>query len=100
MPRHPTSRELECEERLAARIAELELRLKLLEARVRTLAADESRRKASEGQEVGGKQKPAAPARERPRCPGWLWALAPGRRRAGWVWWASRCEAVNARPSR
>ncbi|HME92568.1 MAG TPA: hypothetical protein VKE49_14150 [Myxococcaceae bacterium] len=100
MPRHPTSRELECEERLAARIAELELRLKLLEARVRTLAADESRRKASEGQEAGGKQKPAAPARERPRCPGCLLELPPGRRRDSCVWCGFRFEAVKARASK
>lgn len=101
MPRPPSSRQLECEQRLAARIAELELRLKLLEARVRSLAAEENRRKSSEGQEAGGKQaRPAAAVRERPRCPGCLLELPPGRRRDSCVWCGFRFEAVKARASR
>jgi len=100
MPRHPSSRQLECEERLAARIAELELRLKLLEARVRTLAADESRRKGGEAQDASKSHKPAAAARERPRCPGCLLELPRGRRRDSCVWCGFRFEAVKARASR
>src|SRR5229473_2957828 len=56
------------EEKLSARIADLELRIRLLEARFRASAAEEARRRALES----GKAVKAVPPRPRPRCPGCL----------------------------
>src|SRR5712692_8679498 len=95
----PSPKHLECEVRLAGRIAELELRLKLLEARVRGLAAEE-RRKASEVASGRGKGSKPERTRERPRCPGCLLELPQGRRGDSCVWCGFRFEAVKARASR
>jgi len=84
-----------CEERLSARIADLELRIRLLEARVRASAAEEARRKALE---AGG--KPPPPPRPRPRCPGCLLELPSGRRGEACVWCGFRFEALKARAGR
>ncbi len=100
MSRHPLSpKHLECEVKLAGRIAELELRLKLLEARVRTLAADE-RRKAEGSGAPDQTSKHSERVRERPRCPGCLLELPPGRRGDSCVWCGFRFEALKARASR
>jgi hypothetical protein len=87
------------EEKLSARMADLELRIRLLEARVRASAAEEARRRALEGE--GGKAaKAPVPPRPRPRCPGCLLESPPGRRGDSCVWCGFRFEAVKARVGR
>ncbi len=102
MSRNPPSpKQLECEVRLAGRIADLELRLKLLEARVRTLAADEGRRKGAEGSGTREQtSKHPERVRQRRRCPGCLLELPRGRRGDSCVWCGFRFEALKARASR
>lgn len=85
------------EEKLSARIADLELRIRLLEARFRASAAEEARRRALES---GKSAKAAAPPRPRPRCPGCLLESPPGRRGDTCVWCGFRFEAVKARVGR
>lgn len=92
-PRQPN-----CEERLAAQVAELEQRIKLLEARVRSAVAE-----GALGGRAGAalKAKSARPVRvrPRPRCPGCLLELPPGRARGeNCVWCGFSFEAVPARP--
>jgi len=84
------------EEKLSARIADLELRIRLLEARFRASAAEEARRRALES----GKAAKPVPARPRPRCPGCLLESPPGRRGDSCVWCGFRFEAVKARVGR
>ncbi|HYR54732.1 MAG TPA: hypothetical protein VEM39_01360 [Myxococcaceae bacterium] len=85
------------EEKLSARIADLELRIRLLEARFRASAAEEARRRALES---GKGAKAAVPPRPRPRCPGCLLESPPGRRGDSCVWCGFRFEAVKARVGR
>ena len=92
-PRQPT-----CEERLAAQVAELEQRIKLLEARVRSAVAE-----GALGARTGamGKARSARPVRvrPRPRCPGCLLELPPGRPLGeNCVWCGFSFAAVPARP--
>jgi hypothetical protein len=78
-------------ERLFARIAELEQRIQLLEARVRRVAArteDETRQ---------GHSSPVRVPRPRPRCPGCLLELPKGRRGENCVWCGFYFEAVGRR---
>ena len=84
------------EEKLSARIADLELRIRLLEARFRASAAEEARRRALES----GKAAKVVPPRPRPRCPGCLLESPPGRRGDSCVWCGFRFEAVKARVGR
>ncbi|HXN40985.1 MAG TPA: hypothetical protein VN918_04295 [Myxococcaceae bacterium] len=83
------------EEKLSARIADLELRIRLLEARFRASAAEERRRALESGKAVK-----AVPPRPRPRCPGCLLESPPGRRGDSCVWCGFRFEAVKARVGR
>jgi hypothetical protein len=70
--------------RLAARVAEVEQRLRLLEARVRQVAPVPKRPKA----------KPRA-VPPRPRCPGCLLELPKGRRGDSCVWCGFSFDAVE-----
>lgn len=58
-------------ERLSARVAELEQRVMLLEARLRRTVAEQKARRG---------KGPVRTARPRPRCPGCLLELPKGRR--------------------
>jgi len=75
---------------LKARIEELELRMKLLEARVRNgfAQARAPQREAAQRSRVARRRRP------RPRCPGCLLELPPGRRGDSCVWCGFRFEAV------
>ena|SRR5215472_9240204 len=90
-----TSPELGAYEKLAAQVAELEQRIKLLEARVRLVAA---REEAWEESHVLGKSRKIQRIKPRPRCPGCLLELPPGRRGDTCVWCGFSFEAVPARP--
>jgi hypothetical protein len=73
---------------LHARIAELEVRIKLLEAKVvrhaeRPVAPAQS---AVADRTPDSGRKPPRPARARPRCPGCLLELPKGRRGKECVW--------------
>jgi hypothetical protein len=73
--RAPRDRSEDVRERLLARIAELEQRIVLLEAKVRS--------------SPGGKPKASRPARRAsraPRCPGCLLELPRGHKRDACVW--------------
>ncbi len=77
--------------RLSARIADLEQRLMLLEARMRrTAAAAESPRG----------HRPVPAPRPRPRCPGCLLELPKGRRGETCVWCGFVFDAVRSAPPR
>lgn len=92
---HPESAE-EVHARLFARIAALEDRVRLLEARLRMSArapgpaARQASRRADEPVR-------AAPARARPRCPGCTLELPPGRRGESCVWCGFVFSAVSRR---
>jgi len=75
-------------ERLQARIAELEQRLQLLEARVRRVAVT--------SEEKGDKSDGRTP-RPRPRCPGCRLELPKGRRGECCVWCGFYFEAAPRR---
>ena len=77
--------------RFEARIEDLELRLKLLEARVRAglPQARAPQREAARLSRVARRSRP------RPRCPGCLLELPPGRRGDACVWCGFRFEAVR-----
>jgi hypothetical protein len=68
-------------ERLLARIADLEQRVMLLEAKVRALSADSRRERTAASD--GTRAKSAKP---RVRCPGCLLELPPGRKGESCVW--------------
>lgn len=80
-------------EQYSARISELELRIKLLEARVRHVAADVRRGLPGEATKAGTKP-PAIRVRERPRCAGCLLELPKGRRGESCVWCGFIFDAV------
>ncbi len=77
---------------LVARVEDLELRVRLLEARVRATAV-QARREAPET--LGRKARPERPHRRRPRCPGCTLELPPGRRGENCVWCGFRFDAVT-----
>jgi len=75
---------------LMARIADLEVRLQLLEARVRREAAES--RQAIPPDAAHSRK---AEARKRPRCPGCLLELPKGRRGDACVWCGFQFDAVG-----
>lgn len=75
--------------RLSARIADLEQRLMLLEARLR--------RTVTEVERPRGRRQGPAP-RPRPRCPGCLLELPKGRRGETCVWCGFVFDAVRPAP--
>lgn len=78
--------------KLQARIEDLELRMKLLEARVRAVYAD--RRRESAAVETAKASKQARRSRPRLRCPGCILELPPGRRGETCVWCGFRFDAL------
>ncbi len=91
MAARPKRREPETA-KLKARIEELELRVKLLEARVRT-GLVQGRRPV---EEVRARSALARRARPRPRCPGCQLELPAGRRSESCVWCGFQLDAVAA----
>ena len=85
------------EEKLAGRLAELEVRMKLLEAKVRTIVSENAEARRQEAGSIEGK-RPMRRARPRPRCPGCLLELPLGHRGDTCVWCGFSFEAVPARP--
>ena len=69
---------------LMARIEDLELRLTLLEARLRAVSSERLPLKRSK-----------APRKERPRCPGCVLEIPAGRRKDSCGWCGFRFEAVG-----
>ena len=78
-------------ETLAARIEELELRLKLMEARLRNVTA---------GHREGPQKDEPKHARPRPRCPGCLLELPRGKKGDRCVWCGFYFEAVKGRAAK
>ncbi|MBL8958091.1 MAG: hypothetical protein JNK82_45385 [Myxococcaceae bacterium] len=76
---------------LRARIEDLELRMKLLEARMRAglPQARAPQREAAQRSRAVRRQRPRA------RCPGCLLELPPGRKGDSCVWCGFRFEAVR-----
>lgn len=87
------SRQLDPTERAALlkRIEELELRVKLLEARVRA-SLPQGRRPTDEAARQSRVERRNRP---RARCPGCLQELPPGRRGDSCVWCGFRFDAVE-----
>jgi len=78
---------------LLDRIAQLELRMKLLEARVRRDAADSrSRGRLEVGRPVARVVRSGKP---RPRCPGCTLELPKGRKGVQCVWCGYRFDALE-----
>ncbi len=77
---------------LLSRIEDLELRMKLLEARVRNLYAD--RRREGAAAEAAKQSREKRRSRVRPRCPGCLLELPPGRKGDSCVWCGFRFDAL------
>lgn len=69
---------------LMARIEDLELRIKLLEARLRAATFEHPAPKG-----------PRPQRKERPRCPGCVLEIPPGRRKESCGWCGFRFEAVG-----
>jgi hypothetical protein len=97
--RSPARRQLsesaeEVHARLSARIAALEDRVRLLEARLRVSAPAASARVASRR---AAEPTRTAPVRARPRCPGCTLELPPGRRGESCVWCGFIFAAVSRR---
>jgi len=86
LPRRPPSEDPF--EPLSARVGEVEVRVKLLEARVRDVAARVP------------EKKPAPRTRARPRCPGCQLELPPGRRGENCVWCGFVFDAVKGRAAK
>lgn len=82
---------------LTARIAELEWRIKLLEARVRNVSADVRKQSGPPGP-TESLAKARRRVRERPRCLGCLLELPPGRRGESCVWCGFIFDAVRPAP--
>ncbi|MBI3182924.1 MAG: hypothetical protein HYZ28_12375 [Myxococcales bacterium] len=80
---------------LLARLDDLEVRMKLLEARVRALNADHRREGAAA--EAAKASRQARRSRPRLRCPGCLLELPPGRKGEKCVWCGFRFDAVSGR---
>lgn len=75
---------------LKARVAELEVKVKLLEARVRT-GLVQGRRPV---EEVRARSALARRSRPRPRCPGCHLELPAGKRAESCVWCGFQLDAV------
>ena len=81
---------------MIARIADLEDRVRILEARVRTVSVQNRKDQAA-----AAKREPhAARARPRPRCPGCTLELPKGRRGDSCVWCGFVFSAVGGRALR
>jgi hypothetical protein len=80
--------------RLLARIEDLELRVRLLESRLRNLSG-QARLSAQAGEAVRQKREARGPARRRPRCPGCTLELPAGRKGEACVWCGFRFDAVK-----
>ncbi len=78
---------------LKARVAELETKVKLLEARIRT-GLVQGRRPAEEARARSAQARRAA--RPRPRCPGCHLELPAGNRAEACVWCGFQLDAVAA----
>jgi hypothetical protein len=78
---------------LKARVAELELKVKMLEARVRT-GLVQGRRPIEEARARSAQARRAE--RPRPRCPGCQLELPSGRREERCVWCGFQLDAVAA----
>ena len=79
--------EADAREKLEARIQDLELRIKLLEGRMREVSA----RTEPQARPAQARHRP------RPRCPGCLLELPVGRRGERCVWCGFMFEAVSSR---
>jgi hypothetical protein len=80
---------------LLARIEDLELRMKLLEARVRNAALSARRPTPAELRAI--KSREARRSRQRPRCPGCTLELPPGRKGESCVWCGFQFDAVSGK---
>ena len=78
-----------------ARIEDLELRVKLLEARVRSAAISARRPSPAEVRAI--KSRAARRSRQRPRCPGCTLELPPGRKGQSCVWCGFQFDAVGGK---
>jgi hypothetical protein len=87
LPRRPPPEDPEVP--LAARVGEVEVRVTLLEAKVRDVSARVPEQKAA-----------PARTRPRPRCPGCLLELPPGRRGESCVWCGFVFDAVKRRAAK
>jgi hypothetical protein len=85
------------DERLAlmARLEDLELRMKLLEARVRNAA--QSARRPSPAEVRAIKSRDARRSRQRQRCPGCTLELPAGRKGESCVWCGFQFDAVSGK---
>lgn len=80
---------------LLARIEDLELRMKLLEARVRNAAQSARRPTPAELRAI--KSREARRGRARPRCPGCTLELPPGKKGDSCVWCGFQFAAVGGK---
>ena len=80
---------------LVARIEDLELRMKLLEARVRN--ALPSARRVSPAEARAIKSREARRSRQRARCPGCTLELPPGKKGDSCVWCGFQFDAVGGK---
>ena len=83
---------------MSARVADLEIRVRLLEAKVRELTAHQ--RQAEAAKPPSKVPTRAARTRARPRCPGCLLELPKGRRGETCVWCGFMFSAVGGRTFR
>lgn len=80
---------------LLARVEDLELRVKLLEARVRSAALYARRPTPAEVRAIKSRQ--GRRRRQRPRCPGCTLELPPGRKGQSCVWCGFQFDAVGGK---
>ena len=80
---------------LAARIEDLELRMKLLEARVRNSVPSARRVSPAEARAI--KSREARRSRQRARCPGCTLELPPGKKGESCVWCGFQFDAVGGK---
>lgn len=85
---------------LNARIIDLEDRMRVLEARLRTMSVQARKDEAKAEAEAALKKPKAARARPRPRCPGCTLELPKGRRGEYCVWCGFMLSAVRGRATR
>jgi hypothetical protein len=93
-PRRPAKDADEVTAQLFARIEDLELRIKLLEARVRAVSAENKAYRESSGvRAAAAASRKARRSRPRPRCPGCVLELPPGKRGDSCVWCGFRFDS-------
>jgi hypothetical protein len=80
---------------ILARLEDLELRMKLLEARVRNSA--QSARRVSPAEARAIKSREARRSRQRARCPGCTLELPPGKKGESCVWCGFQFDAVGGK---